>query len=167
MCWHWNHLCNTNLRNCMCADKLPWGRAALLPALLTWAIFISSHINICTQKKVRGSVAVRQHKSSDNTLSCFVCWITRLHAQTLTPWLTGDLCVGEVWPVRYLWGDAGTPAHDLLTAPSWGCPPHCLGAVLYTSTAARDQGCCWWVAPWWRTPTSLHALTPALHRHPS
>lgn len=164
MCWHSNCLCNINLRICMCADKLPWGRAASLPALLTWATFISSHIHICTQGNRRPSVAERDRAA--NTLSCCVCWILHLHhTQPLTPGLTGDLCVGEVWPVRYLRGDTGTPAHALLTAPSWGCPPHCLGAVLYTSTAAGD---CWWMAPWWWTPTSLHALPPAmLHRCPS
>lgn len=126
---------------------------------------MSSHIHICTREEHRGgrgSQREAEQQSSAHPLSCSFYISTHI----LPPGADGEhLCVGEVRPVRYLRGDAGTPAHALLTAPTRGCPPHCLGAILYTSTAAGDQGSCRRVAPGWGKPTSL---PPALlHGWPS
>lgn len=169
-CWHSNCLCNKDLRICMCADKLPWGRAVTFPSPFDLSNIYFNHTSTSVHGGNGGVVSQREAEQQDSAsaLSCCVCWILRLHAQTLTPGQTWALCVGEVWPVRYLRGDTGAPAHALLAAPSWGCPPHSLGAVLYTSAAARHQGSSWRVAPRWWCPSSLHALPPALlHRWPS
>lgn len=131
MCWHSNCLCNINLRSvCVPINCREDGLRLFQPFWPEQHLF--HHTSTAVHRRTGGEVSQRdtEQQSSAKTLSCCVCWILRLHRQPLTPMLTGDLCVGQVWPIRYLRGDTGTPAHALLTAPSWGCPPHCLGAVL-------------------------------------